>query len=111
MPCEGNFPAAVVAGREQFLQEIQGWLGQITRVETAEFEIYSIEVIASAPLTVRLEIRYDLVACGNEERHEERVGSWRTEWSRDECADVESAQVGSWRRNSQRHRTGRRSLM
>jgi hypothetical protein len=80
-----QFPGSVVSGRERFLQEIQGWLGQITRVETAEFEIYSIEVITSAPLTVRLEIRYDLVASGNDERHEERVGSWRTECFRDEA--------------------------
>jgi Flp pilus assembly protein TadD/peroxiredoxin len=78
------FAADVVPGRERFLQEIQAWLGQISRVETAEFEIYGIEQIASAPLTVRLAIRYDIVARRNDERREERVGSWRTEWLRDE---------------------------
>ncbi|MFY9852459.1 MAG: FG-GAP-like repeat-containing protein, partial [Terracidiphilus sp.] len=80
-----QFPSGVVSGREHFLHEIHRWLGQITRVETAEFEIYGIEVIASAPLTVRLEIRYDLVASGNNERREERVGSWRIECFRDEA--------------------------
>ena len=79
-----QFDAAVAPGRERFLQEIHAWLGQISRVETAEFEMYGIEVITSAPLTVRLRIRYDIVASRNDERREERVGSWRTEWSRDE---------------------------
>jgi Flp pilus assembly protein TadD/peroxiredoxin len=80
-----QFGATVVPGRERFLQEIQVWLGQISQVETAEFEIYDIKEIASSPLTVRLEIRYDIVTTRNDDRREERVGSWRTEWSRDEA--------------------------
>ena len=47
------FDGKVVPGRERFLQEIRAWLGQVSRVETAEFEITGIEEIASAPLTVR----------------------------------------------------------
>ena len=77
-----QFAADVVAGREKFLQEIQGWLGQVSRVETAEFEIVAIEEVASAPLRVRADIRYDIVASRND-RREERVGSWHTEWSYD----------------------------
>jgi Flp pilus assembly protein TadD/peroxiredoxin len=77
------FDGKVVPGRERFLQEIQAWLGQAYGVETAEFEITGIQEIASAPLTVRLDIRYDVVAKRNDERREERVGSWHTEWSRD----------------------------
>ena len=79
-----QFGANVASGRERFLQEIQAWLGPVSRVETAEFEITGIEEIASAPLAVRLDIRYDIVATRNDDRREERVGSWRTEWSRDE---------------------------
>ena len=81
------FDGKVVPGRERFLREIRAWLGQVSeRVETAEFEITGIEEIASAPPTVRLniDIRYDIVALRNEERREERVGSWHTEWSHDE---------------------------
>ncbi|MGD0860682.1 MAG: tetratricopeptide repeat protein [Terracidiphilus sp.] len=79
-----RFAAGVVPGRERFLKEIQGWLGKASRVETAEFEIYGIDVTASAPLSVRLEIRYDLVAGRSNDQREERVGSWRMEWGRDE---------------------------
>ncbi|HUV69981.1 MAG TPA: tetratricopeptide repeat protein [Terracidiphilus sp.] len=79
-----QFAAQPVAGREQFIAGLKDWLGQLARVETAEFEIYGIEVIAAVPLTVRLEIRYDIVATRNDQQREERVGSWRTEWSRDQ---------------------------
>jgi tetratricopeptide (TPR) repeat protein/peroxiredoxin len=88
-----RFPAAVALGRDRFLQELQAWLGQITRVDTAEFEIYSIETIGNTPLTIRLEIRYDVVATRHDERREERVGSWRTDWSHDES---EAWKVRRW---------------
>src|SRR5271156_4979014 len=82
------FDSKVVPGRERFLQQIRTWLGQVSGVETAEFEITGIEEIAGAPPSVRpavrLDIRYDIVAKQNDERREERVGSWRTEWSHNE---------------------------
>src|SRR5882757_4767213 len=83
-----QFAADVVAGRERFLREIQGWLGQVSRVETAEFEIISIEEVGTAPLRVRLNIRYDIVGSRNDQRREERVGSWHTEWSYDESRNA-----------------------
>ena len=88
-----SFSTTMLPRRELFLQEIQTWLGQLLRVETAEFEIYSLEVLANTPLVVRLEIRYDIVASRNDEQREERVGSWRTEWSRDQS---ESWKVRKW---------------
>ena len=79
-----RFAAGVAPGRERFLREIQAWLGQASRMETAEFEIYGMEETAPAPLSVRVEVRYDLVAGRSDERREERVGSWRMDWARDE---------------------------
>ena len=76
-----SFGTDLVPGRERFLQAIRAWLGNVSKVETAEFEIYEIKQIASTPLTVSLQIRYDVVASRNDDRREERVGSWRTEWS------------------------------
>ncbi len=49
-----RFAGKVVSGRERFLEDLRLWLGPVSRVETAEFEITSIEEIASAPLVVRL---------------------------------------------------------
>ena len=81
-----RFSSKVVAGRERFIEQIRAWLGPVSRVETAEFQITGIEEVTSAPLTVRLDIRYDLVLRRRNEQREERVGSWRTEWLRDESA-------------------------
>jgi len=78
-----RFAAATASGSERFLKDVHSWLGQGSRVEAAEFEITGIEEIASAPLTVRVDIRYDIVASLSDERREERVGFWRIEWLRD----------------------------
>jgi Flp pilus assembly protein TadD/peroxiredoxin len=70
--------------REQFLKDLHAWLDGLSKVETAEFEIYAISERSSSPLAVELHVRYDLVAARKDSRREERVGSWRMEWSRDE---------------------------
>lgn len=77
-----QFATSVVAGRERFLHEMEGWLGPLMRVDVAAFEITTIEEITALPLTVRLQIRYDIVADRSDRRREERVGTWHTEWTR-----------------------------
>jgi tetratricopeptide (TPR) repeat protein/peroxiredoxin len=81
-----RFATDTVAGRERFVREIQAWLGDLSRVETAEFEIIGVEEIAGAPLTVRLDIRYDIAGARKDDRREEQVGSWRIEWAHDASA-------------------------
>ncbi len=78
-----RFDTNVAPGRAHFLSELRDYLGPISRIETAEFEIVGIEEIASNPLMLRLDIRYDLVVQQNGNKREERVGHWRTEWLRD----------------------------
>ena len=79
-----QFATSVLPGRERFLAEFRNWLGNPIRVLVAEFEITAIKEIADAPLTLPLEIRYDIVSIQNEDHREERVGFWQTEWSRNE---------------------------
>ncbi len=86
-----RFAPAVIPGRERFLHEFQGWLGPVSRIETAEFEVTGITEIASVPLLARLDIRYNIVAARGDQRREERVGSWRMEWSHDESKPVPNA--------------------
>jgi hypothetical protein len=74
----------MVLGRDRFLDGFRGYLHGLARMDTAEFEIVAIEQISGVPLSVRAQIRYDLVAVRQDERREERVGSWKTEWSQDE---------------------------
>ncbi len=78
-----TFDPKAVSGRERFLEELKGWLGHVSRVETAEFDITGNETLTSAPLAVRLQIRYNLVSQRADGQREERVGSWKTEWARD----------------------------
>jgi Flp pilus assembly protein TadD/peroxiredoxin len=77
------FDGKTISGRDRFLQELKSWLGPVSRVETAEFEIVSIEELAGESPAVRLEIHYDVVSQRSDAQREERVGSWRTEWTRD----------------------------
>ena len=78
-----KFGTNIVTGPERFLAELRSWLGQFSHLETAEFEITAVDETASAPLTVNLEIRYDLVGARRDNQREERVGWWHTEWQRD----------------------------
>ena len=87
-----QFESSPVAGRTRFLREVDLWLGPTARVETAEFEIYSIEQISAEPLTVRTKTRYDIVIRDQSSHREERVGSWSGEWTRDSA--------GSWTAHS-----------
>jgi Flp pilus assembly protein TadD/peroxiredoxin len=75
------------------INEIRAWLGGggQAEVETAEFEITSVEsgrqsdrgaAIAGNPLIIRLEIRYGIVLHRpQDQQREERVGTWMTEWA------------------------------
>ena len=76
-------------GRELFLKEVESWLGPLSRIQTAEFEITAIEELQSAPLAVRAQLRYSIVGTRGLGEREERGGIWQTEWSRSEN--------GAWR--------------
>ncbi len=80
-----KFGPAGDSDRQQFLKEMQGWLGPLSRIETAEFEITAIEELEPTPLKIRAEIRYDIVGTRDPGQREERVGSWQTEWWRSEA--------------------------
>ena len=84
-----RFASKVIPGRERFLSEIKTYVAGMAEVETAEFEIVGIEEIAGSAAAVNLAIRYDFVGKGSKLGREERVGQWRTRWSRD--------QSGAWR--------------
>jgi Flp pilus assembly protein TadD/peroxiredoxin len=74
------FAEKKVAGREAFLHELRLWLGNLSRVLTAEFQITHIEQTALKPLRVRAEVRYNLVGKQTGAKTEERVGVFLTEW-------------------------------
>src|SRR5882762_1388006 len=79
-----QFSPAAAAGRDRFLQEMQGYLAPLLRVETAEFEIVGIRGRAGSSTAVDVEIRYDLVGIWSDGGREERIGHWLTQWKRSE---------------------------
>jgi Flp pilus assembly protein TadD/peroxiredoxin len=78
-----SFGADLTAGRDHFLHEIRTYLSAFSRVETAEFEIVGIRQIPSASLAASADIRYDFTGSRVDGVREQRIGLWRTEWSRD----------------------------
>jgi len=79
-----RFSTEAVTGRERFLQEIHSYLAPLARLETAEFEIVGIRESAGLSPTVQIHIRYDFVGTRKDNGREERVGTWKTEWTRNE---------------------------
>ncbi|MGA7157502.1 MAG: FG-GAP-like repeat-containing protein [Acidobacteriaceae bacterium] len=43
----------------------------------AEFEIFAIEMISASPLSVQIEMRYNIAGTRHDKRREERVGAWQ----------------------------------
>lgn len=86
---EYRFAAPEPVSREQFVVDVQQWLTSVAQVETAEFEVYGIDITGRSPLSLQLQIRYDIVALRRDGLREERTGSWDTTWSRDTA--------GAWR--------------
>lgn len=75
-----EYGARVVSGRDPLLDSLGAWIDPASRVKTAEFEIYAIEVIGDSPIKVRIRLRYDVVAELKDQSTEERIGSWQMEW-------------------------------
>ena len=77
-----RFSPPLAHGRDRFITNLRSWLAALLQIETAEFEIFGIEQTADNPLNVRIDIRYDIVSMRKDNRKEERVGSWQTDWFR-----------------------------
>ncbi len=95
-----EYPAAMVSGADRFLASLRAWIGPEAHVETAEFEITSIEPVTGTPLNFALGIRYAIVATREGGSREERVGSWETRWKTQWNAQPPAAGAsgsGSWR--------------
>jgi Flp pilus assembly protein TadD/peroxiredoxin len=74
-----TFAAAAETTPVRFEGELSRWLGPIATVGVAEFEIYGIDVLSTSPLTVRIDVRYDLAGIREDHQREERVGAWHLE--------------------------------
>ena len=87
------FNENLIVGRDRFLQNLDAWLGPLLSLANAEFEIYGVEQTRESPISVRVDIRYDIVAKRSGQITEERVGSWRMRWSQD---SLQNWQARKW---------------
>ena len=77
-----EFAAALVPGRDRFLEAMKTYLAPLGQFETADFEIYECKRVADSPLTLESKVRYDFVGKREDNSREERIGSWVIQWSR-----------------------------
>jgi tetratricopeptide (TPR) repeat protein/peroxiredoxin len=90
-----RFSGALTPGQENFLQEFRAFVGPLSRILTAEFEVEGLS--ASSPLSassgastvIQTRVRYDLVGTGADFFRAQRVGYWDLEWA--------SEADGQWR--------------
>lgn len=80
-----SFKGEPVRGRERFLSQLQKYGADFSRIDTAQFEITSIDEFSQSPLAVRAEIRYELAGTRKDGVREQRIGYWKTEWSGEEA--------------------------
>ncbi len=78
-----EFLQDLMEGRERFIGDLKSWLEPGFTVERADFEITSIRETSKTPLTVQMEIRYDVLTSSRAMHRKQRIGSWTTEWQRD----------------------------
>lgn len=79
-----EFTSTLASGTDHLRQGLNQWIGDETHIEYAEFEITSLREIEGTPLTLRSQVRYNVVAHGLHAQREQRVGSWQIDWKRRE---------------------------
>ncbi len=84
-----EFAHDLLRGREHLLQNVRAFLASFKQIETADFEIYNCAQTQGTPLTLETDIRYEVVGTLDNRAREQRIGTWRMRWSRDE--------TGVWR--------------
>jgi tetratricopeptide (TPR) repeat protein/peroxiredoxin len=89
-----RFRSRVLSGKETVLREWVSYLAPLAKLHTAEFEIIGIETQKASPLTLGVQLRYDLVGDRNDGRREERIGHWLMEWMR---RGASRWQIRSWK--------------
>ena len=71
-----TFAPAMDTTPARLMAELTQWLGPVATIQVAEFEIYGIDLVNTAPLTVRIDVRYDVAGIRKDTHREERIGTW-----------------------------------
>lgn len=76
-----QFAAQVVSGRDNCLQAVKGYFADMSRIETAEFQLVGIGQVPGSAESLRTRIRYELAGIRRDGRKEQRIGHWLSDWS------------------------------
>ena len=74
---ERSFAPPASTTRASFLKEMSRWLEPLESILVAEFEIFGIQIASGSPLTVQIDVRYDVAGTRQDHQREERVGTWQ----------------------------------
>ena len=89
-----EFSTDLVLSRDAFLDEVSQSFAPLAQFLVTEFEVSSIKVLTTSPLTVHSLVRYDLLASGRGIYREGRVGYWEIEWEKNSAGKF---QARTWR--------------
>jgi len=93
-----TFGASAALGGNAFLQAWQSALGDLLRIDTAEFQITKIEAgehgaTGETPKQVHTDVRYEIIGSGQGFHREQRLGTWRLKWEPSPSGEF---QVSNW---------------
>ena len=87
------FAPAGGVGRGAFVDALHEYLAPFSKIEIAEFQIGSIEIVQAEPLALRTKIYYDLIGESGASQREERTGQWELSWQK---GAGEKWQITTW---------------
>src|SRR5215813_150899 len=78
-----EFAPKIASTREAFVQQLQMYFADISRLDTVEFYVIKVQEVSGASPGFHVDVRYDFVGTRKDGRREQRIGNWSTEWRRD----------------------------
>ena len=93
-----KFPLTTSLGRAAFLEQLRSALSPFSSIETAEFQIVSIDADSMQnPVHLLTRVRYEFVGCGHTFHLEQRVGEWELDWALSRIPPADPAKAGDSR--------------
>jgi Flp pilus assembly protein TadD/peroxiredoxin len=77
-----NFGASAPMSRNDFLDAVQSYFGNLSKISGAEFQIIRAKQISQNPLYLETFLRYSLVSSGGNSECKERTGMLNLKWTR-----------------------------
>lgn len=88
-----SFPPPAQVSRDVFIDGLTKWLAPFIRMEVAEFQVDSLEVLEKTSVCIQTGVHFDLIGKLDGNRREERSGEWTLTWRQSASGKW---QVQSW---------------